>query len=709
MLHYHTDNIRTIALVGHRAAGKTSLVEAILHKGHAVERLGSVDEETSISDYEEEEHRHHFSIDTSILHVEHAGKMLHLLDAPGYPDFVGATMEALNAVETAVIVISATNGIEVNTVRMFDEAGKHHLARIMVINKLDSDNIDFPLLIKQIQQVFGKGCILLDAPIGVGNQFQGLVSVLDPPTDISIDTIDLVSMRNQLIEAIVESDERLLERYLEEGDFSTEELVAAMPYAISSGTLIPIFCCAAKKELGIDELLDALSRITPSPEFARMRQETLFSEQTNNFEATETSEFIGQVFKTINDRYVGNLAFIRILSGKMDLTQPIINLRTGKTSRINHLLMMQGKQQQTVIEAFAGDIVAVAKVEGLHIGDTICYHSHVPKLRDLEFPKPMFGLAIEPKSRGDEQKISQSLTKIAEEDPTFKVTHDPQTHELLITGVSQLHLDVIQHRLKSRYDLEVITREPKIPYRETILKASNSEYRHKKQSGGRGQFGEVHMRIYPLSRDIRTQEQLEEEFANKSRFEKMRSVHYDPELNFAFIDHIVGGSIPNQFIPAVEKGCREIMVSGAIAGFRLQDIAVEVHMGKSHPVDSSEAAFKIAGRQAFRKAILAAQPLLLEPIVHLEVIFPSRYMGTIVADLNTKRGRVENQETRPGEMVIIYAEVPLSELTKYPAQLGSITQGQGSFQLEFSRYDQVPSNLQQQLLSKFKMAEHDEE
>jgi len=371
--------------------------------------------------------------------------------------------------------------------------------------------------------------------------------------------------------------------------------------------------------------------------------------------------------------------------------------------------MMQGKTHQTVNEAYPGDIVGVDKIDGLHIGDTVAFDTNAPKLPDPEFPRPMFGLAVEPKNRGDEQKISQSLTKIADEDPTFKISHDPQTHELVINGVSQVHLDVIQHRLKKRYDLEVLTHEPKIPYRETIQGEAAADYRHKKQSGGRGQFGEVHLRVYAISRDIKTQQQLEEEFANKSRFEKMRSAHYDPEFNFAFIDHIVGGTIPNQFLPAVEKGCKELLERGALAGYRMQDIAVEVHFGKDHPVDSSEAAFKTAGRMAFKKAFLAARPVLLEPIVKLEVTFPSKFTGAILSDMNTRRGHVENQDSLPGDLAVIYARAPLAEVTRYAAQLGSITQGQGSYTMELSHYDLVPPNVQQQIVSKAKLHEDDDE
>src|SRR5207253_11142497 len=325
------------------------------------------------------------------------------------------------------------------------------------------------------------------------------------------------------------------------------------------------------------------------------------------------------------------------------------------------------------------------------------------------FPTPMFGLAVEPKARGDETKISQSLHKMSDEDHTFKVTRDSQTKELVITGMSQLHLDTIQHRLKKRFDLEVITKEPKIPYRETVMAKAEASHRHKKQSGGRGQFGEVHLRVYPLPREITSQEELLEKFANKSHFEKLRSAHYEETHNFAFCDTIVGGTIPNQFVPAVEKGCKELLERGALPGYRIQDVAVEVYFGKDHPVDSSEAAFKTAGRVAFKNAFLTARPVLLEPIVDLEVTIPSKYTGAILGDLNTKRARIVNQDSLPGDLAVIKAKVPLAEVTRYAAQLGSITQGQGSYSMEFSHYDQVPGNVQQQIVSKAKVAAEEED
>jgi elongation factor G len=712
MAKYRTEDIRNIALVGHGAAGKTSLADALLFKAGAVDRRGSVEDGTSVSDYDEEEKKRHFSIDTSVLHLEYKGKKVNLLDTPGYPDFVGAALEALDPVENALIVISAPNGIEVNTRRMFIEAGRRGCARMLVINKMDADNIRFDALLNTIQETFGKGCVLLNAPIGQGAQFKGVVDVLKPADQQPAGClVDLGQARSKLVDAIVECDDALMEKYLLEGNVSSDELTAALPKALAAGTIMPIFCTSAKKDLGIAELLDSLASDALSPVQGKKRTATKGQGDGAaqvTVEPKESADFVAQVFKTLSDRFVGNLSYLRVYSGKLMAEQPLVNVRTGKSARSGGLLLMQGKQHENVAEAIPGDMVAVAKVEDLHLGDTIAAGAGAPRLPRPAFPTPMFGLAVEPKSRGDEQKISISLTKIADEDPTFHVTRDNQTKELVITGMSQLHLDVIQHRLKRRFDLEVTTKEPKIPYRETITTNSEAMHRHKKQTGGRGQFGEVHLRVYPLPREITSEEQLDA-YATKDRFEKMRSAHYDVDHNFAFVDCIVGGSIPNQFIPAVEKGCKEVLERGALAGYRIQDVAVEVFFGKDHPVDSSEAAFKTAGRVAFKNAFLGARPVLLEPIVDLEVTIPSKYTGAILGDLNTKRARIENQDSLPGDLAVIKAKVPLAEVTRYAAQLGSITQGQGSYSMEFSHYDQVPGNVQQQIVSKAKVAAEEED
>jgi elongation factor G len=713
MSKYNVADIRNVALAGHGASGKTSLADALLLQARAVDRPGSVDEGTSYSDVDDEEKRLKASIDTTVLHLEHHGKRVNLLDTPGKPDFVGGALAALAAVENAFIVVNSASGVEVNTRRLFKAAGERGLARFLVLNKLDSDNLRFDDLLKTIRDTFGKGCVLFNAPVNPGPGFGGVVSVLNAPEKAPAGCpVDLSAARSQLIDAIVEADEAVMEKYLMEGSVSAEELAGALPKALAAGTVIPVFCTSAKKGVGISELLDALTDYTLSPEQGKKRTGQLKKGAETSEVAVEpnpSGPFVGQVFKAVTDKFVGSMSFIRVLSGTYTPDQQLANVRTGKSGRAGGLFEMQGSKHTALANATPGDIVAVTKVEDLHIGDTVSTNAGAPKLPGFTFPTPMFGLAVQPKARGDEQKISGSLQKIASEDPTFHFTRDAQTHELVINGMSQLHLDVVQHRLKRRFDLEVVTHEPKIPYRETVTNNAEGQHRHKKQTGGRGQFGEVHLRIYPLPREIDSEEKLLEQFANKDRFEKMRSAHYDPGYNFAFIDTVVGGTIPNQFIPAVEKGCREMLERGVLAGYRIQDVAVEVYFGKDHPVDSSEAAFKTAARVAFKNAFLAGRPVLLEPIVDLEVTVPSRYTGSILGDLNTKRARIENQDSLPGDLAVIKAKVPLAEVTRYAAQLGSITQGQGSYTMDFSHYEQVPGNVQQQIVAKAKLGPEEEE
>jgi elongation factor G len=717
MAKYEVSDIRNLALAGHGASGKTSIADALLFKAKAVERRGSPDDGSSVSDFDEEEHKRKISIDTSLLHFDYKGKHVNLLDTPGYPDFVGAALGALSAVENVAVVVSAVNGVEVNTRRMFNEAGRRGLARMLVINKCDGDNVKFDSVLKVIQDTFGKACVLFNAPINPGPGFSGIVSVLNPPDKAPAGCpVDLAAARSKLVDAVVEADEALMEKYLMEGTVTPEELTAAIPKALSAGTVVPIFCTSAKKDkdIGIQELLDAIVTFALSPAQGKVRTATRGSgDKAEEVKLTPDpkGEFVGQVFKAVTDKFVGNLSYVRVYSGTYAAEQPLFNTRTDKSARTGGLSIVQGKAQKPLAEAIPGDIVAVAKVEDLHIGDAVASKPHGPKMPALTFPTPMFGLAVEPKARGDEQKISGSLAKIANEDPTFHVTRDTQTKELVITGMSQLHLDVAQQRLKRRFELEIITKDPKIPYRETVTTKAEGQHRHKKQSGGRGQFGEVHLRVYPLPREIDSSEKFFAEYATKDKFEKVRvdHCHYDEEHNFGFIDTIVGGTIPNQFVPAVEKGCRELLERGALAGYRIQDVAVEVYFGKDHPVDSSEAAFKMAGRVAFKNAFMSAKPVLLEPIVTLEVTVPTKYTGAILGDLNTKRARIENQDSLPGDLAVITARAPLAEVTRYAAQLGSITQGQGSYTMEFSHYDIVPGNIQQQIVSKAKLAADEDE
>jgi len=709
MSKYHTEDIRNIALAGHRASGKTSLADALLFQAKAVERKGSVDEGTSVSDFDEEEKHHRFSIDTTVLNLEHKGKHINLLDTPGAPDFVGNALGALSAVENVMIVANAVTGIEVNTRRMFNEATKRGLARMVVVNKIDAENVRFTDVFSALRDTFGKGCVLFNAPVNPGPNCSGVVSVLTPPASPPPGCpVDLGAARSQLLDAVVEADDALMEKFFGEGDLTADELATALPKALAAGTVIPVFCTSSRKGIGIPELLDALADFALSPTQARPRvahrkngEETLEVE----LKPDPAGEFVGQVFKNVSDKFVGNLSYLRLYSGSYKADQQLFNARTHKGARSGGLMQVQGAKSTAITDAVAGDIVAVSKLEDLHIGDTVGSSATIPLLPDPAFPTPLFGLAVQPKARGDEQKISGSLGKIANEDPTFKITRDNQTHEMVITGMSQLHLDVVQERIKRRFGLEIVTHEPKIPYRETITTSAEGNYRHKKQTGGRGQFGEVHMRVYPLPREIQTKEQFFADFANKSKFEKMREdhCHYDGEHNFGFIDTIVGGTIPNQFVPACEKGCKELLERGALAGYRMQDVAVEVYFGKYHDVDSSEQAFKTAARNAFKLSFLGARPVLLEPIVHLEVTVPTKFTGAILGDLNTKRARIENQDSLPGDLTVISGIAPLAEMTRYKATLDSITGGTGSYSMEFSHYDQVPSNVQQQIVKSAKV------
>lgn len=711
MSKFKTEDIRNLALAGHRASGKTSLADALLFQAKAVERKGSVDEGTSVSDFDEEEKHHRFSIDTSVLHLDHKGHHVNLLDTPGAPDFVGNALGALSPVETVVVVVSGVNGVEVNTRRMFNEAGKRGLARMLVINKLDAENVRFLEVYQAIRDTFGKGCVLFNAPVNPGPNFSGIVSVLKAGDTPAGCPIDLATAHSQLIDAVVEADEAVMEKYFAEGDVSPEDLIATLPKALALGTVIPIFCTSAKKGIGISELLDAVANYALSPKEGKSRIAKKKSGEEVELKADPAAECVGQVFKNVSDKFVGNLSFIRLYAGSYKAEQSLIMARTERGARPGGLLRMQGNKTSPLTDVVAGDIVAVSKLEDLHLGDTVSTVAHPMHMDTLTFPTPLFALAVQPKERGDEQKISGSLAKIANEDPTFKVNRDAQTHELVITGMSQLHLDVMQERLKRRFNLQVITHEPKVPYRETITANGEGDYRHKKQSGGRGQFGEVHMRVHPIPREIKTKEQFFEEYANKSRFEKMREDYcrYDPEHNFGFVDVIVGGTIPNQFIPAVEKGCKELLERGALAGYRMQDVCAEIYFGKYHDVDSSEQAFKTAARHAFKKAFLSARPVLLEPIVHVEVTIPAKFTGAILGDLNTKRARIENQESLPGDILVIIGTAPLAEMMRYKAGLDSITQGTGSYSMEFSHYDQVPGNVQQQIVKNAKVAADEDE
>jgi elongation factor G len=699
MANYSVADIRNIAFCGHGSSGKTTLVDKFLTTTGTINRPASVDEGTSICDFDPEEKEHKYTIEAKLVHFDYAGRRFQVFDTPGYPDFIGQTICALRAVETAVIVVNAQAGIEVNTRRVFAEAKKAGLGRFVVLNKLDQENINFPHLLESIQEMFGKACKLLNVPLGLGQEFRGVASVLKPPADLAGAVVDPRKLTDPLLESIIEVDEEATERYFEGIPPTDEQLGQLMTKAVAEGSLIPVLCCSGKTGIGVSELLDALA-LSALPVDMVKRTAVDGSGQTVEVSPDPAGPLVAQVFKTRIDPYVQKLSFLRVYSGKLkrDSIAPMVGARKG--IKIGPLLEVQADETQQIDEVGPGGIVAVAKTEELKTGSSLGELTMPP----LQFPTPMVGLAVSPKSRGDEAKLSGALSKIVEEDPTFRRELDTQTKEMVITGMSELHLQIIRERLKRRDKVEIETKEPKIPYRETIQATAEGMYRHKKQTGGRGQFGEVHIRMFPLPKNVNI-----EEYATKARFPAMKEIHYDKENNFLWIDSIVGGAIPGNFMPAVEKGFRDRLERGVIAGYKVQDLCIEVFFGKHHPVDSSEQAFKTAASMAFKKVFLEAKPALLEPIVRIEVTVPSKFVGDINSDMSGRRGRVLGMDSAGGDLQTVIAEVPLAEVTTYARSLSSITGGQGSYSIEFSHYDIVPPNIQQEIIAKAKLEEEEEE
>ena len=699
MAKYQVGDIRNIAFCGHGSCGKTTLVDAMLTSTGTVNRAASVDDGTSICDFDEEEKSHRYSVEASVVHFSHGGREFHCIDTPGYAEFIGQAIGALRGVDTAAIVINAQSGIEVNTRRVFAEAEKAGVGRVIVINKMDGENVDYPALLKDIQNLFGMACVPLNVPLGHGQEFRGVASTLKVPADTAGALLDPAEIHEPLIESIIEVDEAVMERYFEGQQPTEEELWRLIVEAVSAGTLIPVLAVSAKTGAGLPELLDALALCGLPPAAVKRTARNAAGEEVE-LGADPSGPLAAQVFKTRIDPFVQKLSFIRVFSGTLEKDETIDAEGVRKGVKIPQLFRVQASETEPVDAAGPGDIVAAAKIDELKTGTSMGELTLPP----IPFPTPMVGLAISPKSRGDEGKLSGALAKIAQEDPTFRIDRDQQTKEMVITGMSELHLTVIQERLKRRDKVEVDTKEPKIPYRETIQAAAEGSYRHKKQTGGRGQFGEVHIRMFPLPKDVDI-----EQWATKERFASMREYHYDPEANFLWVDSVVGGTIPSNFLPAVEKGFKERMNRGVIAGYRVQNVAVEVHFGKHHPVDSSETAFKTAGSMVFRNVFQQAKPGLLEPIVRMEVTIPADKVGDINSDMSGRRGRVLGMDSVGGDMQTITAEVPLAEVTTYARSLSSITGGQGSYSIEFSHYDVVPGNVQKEIIDRAQLEEEEED
>jgi len=666
-----TGDIRNIVLLGHGGSGKTSLAEAMLHKSGATNRLGSVDDKTSICDYYDEEKEHQHSIQSALVHINHAGKLINIIDTPGYPDFIGPAIKAIPAAETAIAVISAAAGIETNTRKMFQLAAQANMPRLIVINKMDAENVAFPELIKSIQETFGSQCRCANLP---GADKASIIDCIENESGDS-PLMDVAQAHTELIESVIEADDDLMESYLASEEISAEKIASVFVEALKTGTLIPIVFTDSRKEIGVQELLDIIVKYTPSPRQAKPVQ-LKDGDNVMELAADPAGPLAGLIFRVgFDPRSNMKYSTIRIFSGTIKPETNLLRNDEKKSIRPGHILKSQGGENKEINAGVAGDIIILAKIEELKIGDLIHDGKAAGKFELPAVPEPMFSLALEPATRGDEQKIGAALDKLCEEDPCFKISRDTQTKELVASGLGDLHLRIMLEKMKNRFKLSITTKEPKIPYRETITAKAEGHYRHKKQTGGAGQFGEVYLRIEPAERNS------------------------DPPLQFSW--DIFGASIPGQYEPAVAKGINEVMQNGVVAGFPLQDISVSVYDGKHHPVDSKEVAFRAAGKGAFTDAVQKAKPVLLEPIVNIEVTVPAENMGDIAGDLASKRGKVLGQDMLAGNFIIIKAQVPLAEVTQYNSQLKSVTGGRGSYSMTLSHYEIVPPNVQQQIVAAY--------
>ncbi|MBL7214531.1 MAG: elongation factor G [Phycisphaerae bacterium] len=673
-------SIRNIVLLGHGSSGKTSLAEAMLHATGVINRMGSIDEKNTVSDFDDEEKERGNSIHSSLMHIHHNNKLINLIDTPGYPDFIGPAVASIPAAETAVIIINAAAGIEINTRKMFQLATNANKARLIVINKMDADNVDLPELIGQIQETFGPQCRYANLPSADKNSVIDCILNSDGDSPVT----DVAQAHTELLESVIEADDELMESYLGGEEVSPEKITQVFAKAMLQGTVVPIIFTNARKEVGIKELLNMIADCLPSPVDAPAAV-LKNGDKTTAVKADANGPLAGQVFRIGYDaRSNMKYASIRIFSGSLDSSAQLHINNAKKGVRIGHPLKMQGAETTEVDNGTCGDIITLSKIDELKLGDMVHDGKMSGKFIMPPIPRPMFALALEPASRGDENKISAALEKLTDEDPCFATTRDSQTKELVINGLGDLHLRVMLSKMEHRYKVHVNTKPPKIPYRETITSKAEGHYRHKKQSGGAGQFGEVYLRVEPAERDS------------------------DPSLIYSW--DIFGGSIPGQYEPAILKGIHDVMDSGFLAGFPMQDVKVSVYDGKYHPVDSKEVAFRAAGKGAFLDALEKAKPVLLEPIVNIEITIPSENMGDITGDLASRRGRVSGQDMLPGGMMVIKAQVPLSEVSNYNSQLKSVTAGQGSYSMELSHYEPTAPNVQMQVIEQYKKekaAEHE--
>lgn len=691
MKEYKSDRIKNVGIVAHGGAGKTSLTEAMLFNAGAVTRLGRVDDGSATTDFEAEEVKRKVSISAALAPCEWKEHKLNIVDTPGYSDFVSEVKGALRAVDTALVVLCAASGVEVETEKVWKYAVELKLPRIAFVNKMDRENADYDATVEAMKSTFGGTIVPLQLPIGSEEAFSGIVDLVKmkavtykagkgTETDIPADMLDAAELaRLSMIEAAAEADDDVLAKYLEGEELTEAEILAGLVKGISEGRFCPVFCGSAAKNIGVADLLNALVAYAPSADKTVVMGTKPKSEES--VERTCTGPFSALVFKTTADPFVGRLSFLRVFSGTLKPDGMLYNSTREKTERIGHLFTMRGKTQDPVTVANAGDIVVVAKMAETGTGDTLCDKEKPVVYPMISYPGQMFTMALEPKNKGDEDKIGSALVRLADEDPTLKFKKHPETSQLLVSGLGDLHLAIMAERLKRKFGVDVKLSDPRIAYRESIRTSVKVEGKHKKQTGGHGQYGHVWLQLDPLP--------------SGSPFE--------------FVDATFGGSVPRQFIPAVDKGVREALIKGVIAGYPLVDIKVTLTDGSYHDVDSSEMSFKVASALAIRKGVVQAKPILLEPVYSVEVTVPESYMGDIIGDLNGKRGRILGMEPIGGGLGVVRAMAPMSEMFRYAIDLRSITQGRGNFNMVFDHYAEVPQRQADAIIEAYKKEKQEDE
>ncbi|MBS3947055.1 MAG: elongation factor G [Dethiobacter sp.] len=694
MKNYTTEQIRNVALIAHGGAGKTSLAEAILYTAGVINRLGKVEAGTTTLDFDPEEAKRQITINTALAPLEWAGVKINLLDTPGYFDLIGDVASALRVADATVVCVSAVAGVEVGTENVWSYADRQELSRLVFINKMDRENADFDRTLSQLQQFFGLRVVPVQVPIGAEVSFRGVIDLIkmkallfsgdgkkmseeEIPADLGAKA---ASYREKLMEAVAESDDDLLVKYLDGEMLSDEEMKTGLRKATLAGKVVPVLCGSATQNFGLQPLLEMIVTCLPSPaDIVEVKAKKADSEEETQLEINASGTLAALVFKTFADPFVGKISYFKVYSGTLRGDSQVYNVNKGKSERMGQLFTMLGKSQLNLEQVPAGDIAAVAKLQVTATGDTLCDKNADIVFPPIYFPAPVITYAVEPKKQGEEDKVAAGLTRFLEEDPTFRMDRNTEVKQTLISGMGELHLEIITSKLAKKFGVEVDLTPPKIPYKETIRGTAKVEGKHKKQSGGRGQYGHVWIEFAPLPSGE----------------------------HFVFEDKVFGGSVPRQYIPAVEKGLREALEAGPLAGYPVVDIKAGLFDGSFHAVDSSEMAFKIAAHLAFKKGLEQAKPVILEPVMLIEVSVPEQFMGDIMGDMNSRRGRILGMEAAEGFQKI-KAHVPMSEVLKYSIDLRSMTQGRGFFVMKFDRYEEVPGQIAEQVIAAAKAAKKEE-